>query len=169
MQEFVISPEEREQLEEWLADPDTSPRLQVRAQVVLALAGGLADREVARHCGVARQTVALWRRRVQQHGTVSTILRDAPGRGRKPSVPADVRAEIYAAYDRARRDGRARSVRDLAQQFGLSAATVHRALKAGRSSAEPAPPAAPGLSVTSRPGRSSEDAPPGDMSASPAA
>ena len=168
MQEFVITSEDREQLEAWLGDPDIAPRIQMRAQVVLALAGGLADREVARQCGVARQTVALWRRRVQQEGTVHTILTDAPGRGRKPSVPADVRAEICAAYERARRDGRTRSVRDLAKEFGLSAATVHRALKAGRARAELTPPETSSVLAPPWLGTSAEEVSPGDASASPA-
>lgn len=131
MSDFVVSLADREQLREWLTDPSTPRRLRARAEVVAALADGLADREVARHYKVARQTVALWRRRVIEQGTVWTLTVDAPGRGRKPSVPPEVRARICEAYRRALDAGRPRSVRDLAREFGLSAATVHRTLKAG--------------------------------------
>jgi transposase len=140
MADFVLSSEDRQLLDTWLADPATSNRLRTRARVVVALAEGLADREVARQCGVARQTVSLWRRRVQQAATVRTILADAPGRGRKPLVAAGTRAAVCEAHDRARRAGRPRSVRDLAREFGLSAATVHRTLKAGRLRGELAAP-----------------------------
>lgn len=131
MARLPISPSDREQLLQWAGDHEVSPRLQTRARVVLALASGTSDREVSRELGVARQTVALWRRRVSASGQVGVILADAPGRGRKPSVPAIVRDSICQAWLAGRACGAPRSVRDLARQFGLSAATVHRTLKAG--------------------------------------
>ena len=130
MNRLVISSSDRDLLQRWIETPSTPPRLVLRARVVLALAGGLSDREVARHLGVARQTVALWRRRVQTQGSVSTITTDAPGRGRKPSVPAAVRAAVLQSWLVGQQNGNSRSVRDLAREFGLSPATVHRTLKA---------------------------------------
>lgn len=126
---IAITAEEREQLETWVSDPETPRRLRTRARVVLALASGLSDREVARQEGVARQTVSLWRHRVVAQGSVLTITEDAPGRGRKPSVPARIRTAIRHAHEAAKLNGTPRSIRDIAREFSLSAATVHRALK----------------------------------------
>lgn len=114
----------------WLSNDRTPERLRTRAAIVLALSEGLSDREVARKLTVARQTVALWRRRVTEKGSAFTITTDAPGRGRKPSVPETARQAVCAAYRVAALDGRPRSVRDLAREFGMSPATVHRTLRA---------------------------------------
>jgi transposase-like protein len=128
MAALLLSAADRQLLLKTLEDTQ-APRVQTRARVVLALASGVSDREVARKVGVARQTVALWRSRVLSAGGAGVIKTDAPGRGRKPSVPADVRKAIRAAWQVSARTGSPRSVRDLARQFGLSPATVHRALK----------------------------------------
>ena len=133
MTRLPLSSSDRELLERWV-DSSTSPaRLVLRARVVLALADGLSDREVARNLDVARQTVALWRRRVLQQGSVRTITTDAPGRGRKPSVPEATRKLVYRTWLESQDQGVPRSVRDLAKQFNLSPATVHRTLKANGS------------------------------------
>lgn len=132
---IAIRAEERAQLQTWMSDPETPLRLRTRARVVLALASGLSDREVARQEGVARQTVSLWRHRVVAQGSALTITEDAPGRGRKPSVPAGIRAAIRQAHEAARLNGQPRSIRDIAREFSLSAATVHRALKGDTRSA----------------------------------
>jgi transposase len=131
MARLTISDQDRNLLERWLSDDDVPERLATRARVVLSLADGTSDREVARTLSVARQTVSLWRRRVMAAGAVSVITTDAPGRGRKPSVPAEQRAAVCEAWRRGQTTGRLRSVRDLAREFALSPATVHRALKAG--------------------------------------
>jgi transposase len=129
MSTLRLSAADRQMLEGLIASPDTPARLALRAHVVLALASGMSDREVARHLNAARQTVALWRRRVGLQGTAQAIATDAPGRGRKPSVPLTTREAVRAAWEDGRRSGLPRSVRDLARQFGLSPATVHRTLK----------------------------------------
>ena len=140
MNRLPLSPADRELLERWTSTPSTPPRLLLRARVVLALASGLSDREVARSLLVARQTVALWRRRVTAHGSVRTIMTDAPGRGRKPSVPVATREAVRQSWLEGQRNGTPRSVRDLARQFGLSPATVHRTLKASPTTSKPQPP-----------------------------
>jgi transposase len=130
MNRLPLTAADRDLLERWTSTPSTSPRLLLRARVVLALASGLSDREVARSLLVARQTVALWRRRVVAHGSVRTIMNDAPGRGRKPSVALATREAVRQAWLEGQRTSNPRSVRDLAKQFNLSPATVHRTLKA---------------------------------------
>ena len=139
MNRLPLSPADRELLERWTSTPSTPARLMLRAQVVLALARGLSDREVARSLQVARQTVALWRRRVLAHGSVRTIMSDAPGRGRKPSVPSTTRDAVRETWLEGQRNGSPRSVRDLARQFGLSPATVHRTLKASPAASDGSP------------------------------
>lgn len=168
MSDFMVSSADREQLRLWVTDPATPNRLRRRAELVAALADGLADREVARQLDLARQTVALWRRRVLETGSVLTLTMDAPGRGRKPSVPPAVRARLCEAYRLAQHAGRPRSVRDLAREFGLSAATVHRTLKAGLA-ADPGPARRAPVRGTSWRRRDSADGTASDEPSSPAA
>ena len=141
MTRLPLSSSDRELLERWVSSSTSPARLVLRARVVIALADGLSDREVARNLDVARQTVALWRRRVLQQGSVRTITTDAPGRGRKPSVPEATRKLVYRTWLESQEQGNPRSVRDLAKQFTLSPATVHRTLKAYGAAAQgqPAP------------------------------
>jgi transposase len=129
MSRLPLLPTDRATLQVWAASPVTPARLALRARILLGLADGLSDREVARRLGIARQTVALWRRRVLAHGSVRTITTDAPGRGRKPSVPSTTREAVREAWLAGHAVGTPRSVRDLARQFGLSPATVHRTLR----------------------------------------
>lgn len=139
MTRLDIGDQERKRLQQWIDDPDTPSRLKARASVVLALCEGISDREIARRLGVARQTVALWRRRVASGHSALVITTDAPGRGRKPTVPSEVRSAVWETFCRSVQAGRQRSVRDLAREFGLSAATVHRTLKAAERQGLPRP------------------------------
>lgn len=124
-----VTPAERRQLEQWASSSVGSKRLAKRARIVLALADGYSDRESARLVGAARQTVALWRRRVLSAGSILAITMDAPGRGRKPLVPAATREAVRRAWLESQRQGTQRSVRDLARAYQMSPATVHRTIR----------------------------------------
>jgi hypothetical protein len=120
-----LTPRDRDWLETFLSLRRVPPRFKVRARIVLALGAGEPDRAVAREQGVSRQTVALWRTRVLAHG-VQTVASDAPGRGRKPVIPAAKRQAVRRAWLESHRRGCRLSVRALASTFGLSSSTAHR-------------------------------------------
>ena len=75
---------DRATLERWVRARTTAQRLVLRSRIVLSLGAGLSGREVARKLGVSRHTVDLWRARYLKEGC-DGLMRDKPGRGRKPS------------------------------------------------------------------------------------
>ena len=125
-----LADNERRLLVTWLRAGTTPQRVVRRTRIVLLSADGCSGREIARRLGVSTHTVALWRRRYLSGGPPA-LLRDAPGRGRKATV-------IHAAVAQVRvllasePTGRRWSVRTLASEMGISRASVHRALKAGK-------------------------------------
>jgi hypothetical protein len=82
-----VSDDDRLTLVRWARSPLTPQRLVLRSRIILALADGHSLRVAARLVGTSRHTVALWRSRFCADGCQS-LLRDKPGRGRKPSTPA---------------------------------------------------------------------------------
>ncbi len=120
-----LTARDREWLETFLSLRRVPARFKARARIVVALAAGEPDRAVARKLGVSRQTVALWRTRVRAHG-VQTVASDAPGRGRKPMIPAAKRQAVRRAWLESHRRGCRLSVRALASTFGLRSSTAPR-------------------------------------------
>ena len=84
---LALADEARAALGKWVRGRTTPQRVVFRARVILLLADGLTERATARQLNTSRQTVSLWRLRVEQEG-IATILRDRPGRGRKPKQGA---------------------------------------------------------------------------------
>jgi transposase len=83
--------------------------------------------EAARRLLTTPATVRLWRIRFLQLGP-DGLLSDAPGRGRKPSLDHDARQTLLLSNPR--------SVRALAADLGVSAATVSRWRKRLHASAD---------------------------------
>jgi transposase len=89
---------------------------------------GLSISEVAAECRVSPTTVKLWTSRYQRDG-LTTLQRDAPGRGRRRVV------DLATFLDRLRdaklldAEGRPVSLRRAAAVLGVSASAVWRALK----------------------------------------
>ena len=79
---LMISPSERAQLRSIVGSRSLPHSLVRRAQIVLLSAGGTANREVARRCGVSAPVVSLWRQRYQQRG----IARIARGTSSRPTA-----------------------------------------------------------------------------------
>jgi DNA-directed RNA polymerase specialized sigma24 family protein len=86
---LVVSPEDRDTLGLWIRMPTAAQRLVLRSRIVLMLSEGLSAREVSRRLGVSRHTVDLWRVRYVREGS-DTLMRDRPGRGRKPASCASL-------------------------------------------------------------------------------
>jgi transposase len=71
---------QRGQLVALVADPESSPRMRLRAQIVLGAADGRSNRELVTELGCSEPTVILWRRRFAEQG-VAGLGDAAPGLG----------------------------------------------------------------------------------------
>ncbi len=121
-----ITQEQRHLLESWVRAPSTPQNVVTRARIVLMAAGGTSNNRIARDLGVTRTTVILWRRRFEDGGP-GALARIAPGRGRKPSVPAEkVRRIIEATLHTLPPGATHWSCRTMAKAQGVSPATVYR-------------------------------------------
>ena len=131
-----VSPAQRQQLRHLVAAGTTAQQLAQRARIVLLVAGGLANTEIAHRVGVCVDTVRKWRHRWwAEPGTAS--LGDAKGSGRPPSfTPVQVAGVKALACQPPESCGvplSRWSCADLAQQVvtdgiaaSVSAATVRR-------------------------------------------
>jgi transposase len=95
----------------------------LRARIVLMRAEGKKEGDVAAELGTTKNTVGLWTRRYLSQGLSG--LKDAPGRGRKPSVDTRKIEQIVTRVTQPPA-GRTRwSVRSMAKAVGVSRHTVH--------------------------------------------
>jgi transcriptional regulator with XRE-family HTH domain len=121
---LTISAEQRSELQAMTRRPTTPQREAWRAEIVLHRAAGLSQDETARRVGVNRPVVALWEKRFLQAGLAG--LAEAKGRGRKPSIGLVTKGEIISRATRPPAPRRRWSVRTMAQEMGVSKATVQR-------------------------------------------
>jgi len=63
-----VSPQQREQLEQWLAAPGTPQGVVVRCRIVLTASAGNTDLKIDADLQVSRPTVVRWRERFRQQG-----------------------------------------------------------------------------------------------------
>ena len=121
-----ISGEQRRLLEGWVRAPSTRQSVVMRARIVLMAADGASNNRIAQQVGASRTTVILWRRRFEEGGP-GALARTAPGRGRKPSIPAEkVRRIIEATLHTVPPGATHWSCRTMAKAQGVSPATVYR-------------------------------------------
>ena len=121
-----ITREQRCLLERWVRAASTPQSVVMRAQVVLMAADGASNNRIAKQLGVNRATVILWRHRFEDGGP-GALTRIAPGRGRKPSIPAEKVKQIIHATLHTRPPGATHwSCRTMAKAQGVSHATVQR-------------------------------------------
>jgi transcriptional regulator with XRE-family HTH domain len=119
-----ITDEQREELRRLVMRPTATQREVRRARIVLARAEGRSQEETAREVGVNRPVVALWERRFIKKGFAGLV--DKRGRGRKPSIPPELRERIIVEATKPPK-GRGRwSVRSMAEAKGVSKNTVQR-------------------------------------------
>ena len=124
-----MSDTDRQLLGSWIRAGTTPQRVVTRARIVVLASDGLSARAIAQRLQIAPRTATLWRRRYEQHGAQG-LWRDAPGRGRKPSIGADAAARVRALLRTQPPQGDRWSIRELAHATGLSRASVHRIVKA---------------------------------------
>ena len=116
--------EERVELERRVRSLKTSKRDSLRAKIVLLRAEGKTQEEVAKLIDVSHVCVSKWTRRFIENGIDG--LRDAPGRGRKPSIPAEKINQVITRVTQPP-PGRTRwSVRSMAKEVGISRHSVHQ-------------------------------------------
>jgi transposase len=106
----------------------TPQRVVRRASIVLLAADGASDRAIAQRLRISPHTAALWRRRYEHTGP-AILWRDAPGRGRKPSIPPAAATRVRALLGTTEPEGGRWSIRRLAEATGLSRASVHRIVR----------------------------------------
>jgi transposase len=114
---LVLSTAERARLQQLARTRTLAARIVVRSRIVLLLADGVVPSDVARRLSVSRATVRLWCARFVQLG-VDGLMREAPGRGRRPLLDLDARRMLLT--------DEGSSARALAAILGVSAATISR-------------------------------------------
>jgi hypothetical protein len=115
---------EREELQRRMRATTVAVRDRRRAEIIVLGADGLSQGRIAARVGVSRVTVSHWLQRFLAAGLDG--LDDAPGRGRKPSLPsAAVRMVVEKAVTPPATLGRW-SCRTMARAAGISKASVQR-------------------------------------------
>jgi hypothetical protein len=84
-----LSPEDRAELERWVADRNTPQKLVWRARIVLMWAEGAGVTAIVRATGKTKRTAYRWRDRYLEGG-VAGLRRDASRPGRKPPLSAAI-------------------------------------------------------------------------------
>ena len=121
---LLLSPDQRSQLQRWLAASGTPQQVALRTRIVLAVAAGKTEIAVAAENGVNRKTVRLWRERFRRHG-LQKLWEIAPGRGRKPTYDSTrVKAVIDATLRTKPKGSTHWSCRTMAAAQGISKSTV---------------------------------------------
>jgi transposase len=121
---IVLEGAERQELERRMRASTIAVRDRQRAEIVLLRADGLKQGQIAVRLGVSRVTVNDWCRRFLVQRLAG--LNDAPGRGRKPSLPPEaVRMVLEKAVTPPATLARW-SCRTMAREAGISQASVQR-------------------------------------------
>ncbi len=124
-QSLVLSQDQQQQIEHWLAALGTPQQVALRCRIVLALAAGKSEVIVATDNCVNRKTVRLWRERFQAQG-LPGLWEVAPGRGRKATYdPTRIKAVIDATLQSKPKGNTHWSCRTMAAAQGISKSTVN--------------------------------------------
>lgn len=125
----VLSAEEEAKLKKCARGRSTSVRLAQRSRIVLLAAAGLQNQQIATQLNIDRETVGRWRHRYAESG-LGGIEKDAPRPGRRPSIsPAKVREVVEKTIHTTPKDATHWSTRTMADEIGISAASVRRIWK----------------------------------------
>lgn len=125
--QYDVTAEQRTELERRVRSPKASKRDSLRAEIVLLRADGMAQRDVASRLNVSHTTVSKWTQRFEEQGLEG--LNDAPGRGRKPSIPAEKLKKVLDQVANPPEGSTRWSTRTMAEEAGVSHTTVHRIWK----------------------------------------
>lgn len=121
---IVLQADDANEFQRRIKAKTATVRERQRAQIVLLASEGRKQEQIAQAVGVSRMTVSHWCGRFAAQGIDG--LEDAPGRGRKASVPADkIRRVLEEVSQPPKHLGRW-SCRTMAKAAGLSKDTVQR-------------------------------------------
>jgi transposase len=124
---LTVSPRQRQRLEQLVRDQQSGRKLIFRASIVLGVADGKSNSQLARELRTSRPTVIHWRKRFGEDGMGG--LRDMPRCGRRKSITAAQVAAIKAAAVQPTPAGERWTTRALARAQGVSHATVFQIWK----------------------------------------
>ena len=125
-----LTKEQRRVLTRLVNGRRTEVRIVMRAQIVLAAARGLENREIAAELSVTPETVGRWRSRFAEK-SVEGITKDLPRGGRKPTKRSKVEGRIIRMTTQKKPANATHwSTRTLAEKLGVSQSMVHRVWKA---------------------------------------
>src|SRR5215472_6297983 len=123
---LVLSPDQRSQLQGWVAALGTPQQVALRCRIILAVAAGKTEVVIAAENGVNGKTVRLWRERFRGGGP-QALWEIAPGRGRKPSYDVTrINAVIDATLQTKPKGSTHWSCRTMAAAQGVSKSSVNR-------------------------------------------
>lgn len=126
---LAMTPDQRRQFEAWAKGKTTPMRLVERAKILLMLGEGAGIRPTAEQLEVGLNTVRRWRDRFEEAGCPG-VEKDAPGRGRKPVITAEQRAEIVRMTTQEKPANATHwSLRSMADAAGLSTFAVWKIWK----------------------------------------
>jgi len=125
--QIVLTQNQKQTLQQWARGRSLPARQVERARVVLMAAAGKQDLEIAAEIGISNQKAARWRKRFLQFG-LAGLEKDAPGRGRRPTItPVRVQEVISKTTPRRSQPTQPHwSTRTMAEAAGLSEKSVRR-------------------------------------------
>jgi transposase len=127
--EVVLTDDERETLERWARRPKSAQALAFRCRIVLAAAGGEANRDIAARLGCNPNTVGKWRRRFAERRLDG--LHDEPRPGKPRTIgDDDVERVIVRTLEGTPVGATHWSTRSMAAATGMSQSAVSRIWRA---------------------------------------
>ena len=121
---LVVSAEQQQQIQQWLAAHGTPQQVALRCGIVLAASQGHSDAAIAAERKINRKTVTLWRQRFARQGLPS-LWQIAAGRGRKPTYGPDKIKAVVEATLHSKPQGMTQwSCRLMASSQGMSKSTI---------------------------------------------
>jgi transposase len=123
---LLVTDEQRSVLEKLIRSQTAPHRDVLRARALLMAADGFANTRIASEVHVAAATVSAWRTRFVKDG-LQNFSAVRPGRGPKPSIPAETVEEIVRLTLHETPPGETHwSCRSMAKRAGVSSSTVQR-------------------------------------------
>jgi transposase len=122
---LILSPYERERLEEWSRRPKTAQALALRARVILRSAKGMSNTAVAKELGVIPHTVGKWRRRFLERRLDGLLDMPRPGAPRRIG-DKDVERVVRKTLEEIPQNATHWSTRTMANATGLSQTAIVR-------------------------------------------